>query len=103
MFPTSSRIDQLQLTLQGDLLLFLPELVLCIGIVSLLLCRLVKAFDRSHLGLFAAAVFGFALLPAVYQFAEASGSTEFFTGMLVADPFSAFVRVLLLAAALLTA
>ena len=102
MFPTSSRIGELQQNLEGDLLQFLPELVLCVGIVLLLLCRLVKAFDRTHLGSVAAAMFGVALLPAVYQFLEPV-SVDFFAGMLVADPFSAGVRLLLLAAALFTA
>ena len=29
---------------------FLPELILCVGIVALLFCRLLKVFDRTHLG-----------------------------------------------------
>lgn len=101
MFPTSSRISELQQNLEGDLLQFLPELVLCVGIVLLLLCRLVKAFDRTHLGSVAATMLGVALLPAVYQFLEPV-SVDFFAGMLVSDPFSSGVRLLLLAAALFT-
>ena len=111
MFPTASRLDQLQSNLQGDLLLFLPELVICCGIVLLLVCRLVKAFDRSHLGAVAASAFAVSLLPAGYQFVEAAGwlgpitlaPVDYFAGMLVADPFSGAVRVLILAAALVTA
>lgn len=110
MFPLSSRMQTMQDDLQGNLLLFLPELVLCGGIVLLLLVRLLRSFDRSHLGTLAATMLSVALIPAGYQFADMAGwikgyelqSTEFFTGMLVADPFGGAVRVLLLAAALLT-
>ena len=103
MFPTPGRIDQLQSSLQSDLFLFLPELVLCFGIVLLLLCRLVKAFDRTHLGTVAAAIVGAALLTAGYLFFEGDlAPVEFFAGMLASDPFSGFVRILLLAASLLT-
>jgi NADH-quinone oxidoreductase subunit N len=111
MFPTSAQIDQLRSGLQGDLLFFLPELVVCCGIVFLLVCRLVKSFDRSNLGVLSAAVVGLALLAVVYQFVDASGwleertsfSVEYFAGMLVSDPFAGFVRGLVLSAALLTA
>ena len=103
MVPTPGRIDQLQSSLQSDLFLFLPELVLCFGIVLLLLCRLVKAFDRTHLGTVAAAIVGAALLTAGYLFFEGDlAPVEFFAGMLASDPFSGFVRILLLAASLLT-
>ncbi|MDB5310023.1 MAG: nuoN 2 [Gemmataceae bacterium] len=103
---TPSNIDALQTALGSDLLLFLPELVVAGGVVFLLLCRLVKALDRSHLGGVAVAVLGVALLVAVVGVREAAGSaavsTPYFAGMLISDPFSAFVRTLLLAAALLT-
>ena len=99
MFPTPGQIEQLQSSLQSNLQLFLPELVLCFGIVLLLLCRLVKAFDRTHLGTVAAAIVGVALLTAGYLFLEGDlAPVEFFAGMLASDPFSGFVRILLLAA-----
>ena len=103
MFPTPGQIEQLQSSLQSNLQLFLPELVLCFGIVLLLLFRLVKAFDRTHLGTVAAAIVGVALLTAGYLFLEGDlAPVEFFAGMLASDPFSGFVRILLLAASLLT-
>jgi NADH-quinone oxidoreductase subunit N len=111
MFPTASQLRSLQAGLGNDLLLFLPELVVCGGVVLLLLCRLVKFFDRAHLGAVAVATLGVALFPAAYQLADLAGwpgdaaapAGSFFAGMLVSDTFAAFVRVLLLAAALLTA
>ena len=42
--------------LGNDLLVFLPELVVCVGIVALLLVRLVPLFDRVHLGGLAVAI-----------------------------------------------
>jgi NADH-quinone oxidoreductase subunit N len=110
MFPTSSHIDFLQSNLQGSLLNFLPELVVCGGIVLFLLLRLLKAFDRTHLGTLAAAILGVAMLPAAYSFVENAGwldkdalaPTSYFSGMLVNDTFAGFVRILLLASAFLT-
>ena len=105
---TAARVESLRDALGGDLLLFLPELVVCGGIVALLLCRLVPALDRVHLGPVALAVLGGALAAAVAP--ELPGltagarqvSTPFFGGMLVDDAFGLFVRVTLLAAALVT-
>jgi len=110
MFPTSSRLELLQSNLQGDLLLFLPELVVSSGIVLLLVCRLFKALDRAHLGTLAASILGVALLPATYQFLEVAGwlgniplqPIEYFSGMLVSDAFGGAVRLLLIASAFLT-
>jgi NADH-quinone oxidoreductase subunit N len=110
MFPTASQLRALQSALGNDLLLFLPELVVCGGIVLLLLCRLVKFFDRAHLGAVAIATLIVALFPAVYQLADLAGwlgeaaapAGPFFGDMLISDTFATFVRVLLLAAALLT-
>lgn len=105
MFPTAHAIDELQTLLTGDLFRFLPELLVCGGIVALLLARLVSVLDRIHLGglatgaivaALAAAVLTYPSRPAVF------GQGTFFAGMLVADPFAGFVRVLVLAAALVT-
>src|SRR5947208_3580277 len=52
---------------------FLPELVLCVGIVALLFCRLFKAFDRTHLGSFALLITCTALLASALQWLGASG------------------------------
>ena len=110
MFPTRAQITGLNGDLSRDLLLFLPELVVCGGIVVLLLCRLVKALDRTHLGGVAITTLVVGLFLSGYQFADAAGflgmgraaEGSFFGGMLVSDRFGLFVRALILAAALLT-
>ncbi|MBX9582210.1 MAG: NADH-quinone oxidoreductase subunit N [Gemmataceae bacterium] len=104
---TAARVESLRAALDTDLLLFLPELVVCGGVVLLLLCRLAPALDRVHLGPVALAVLlgALAAVAAPYtQGADAprSGSAPFFGGMLVADAFGDFVRVVLLAAAAVT-
>lgn len=109
MFPTTSQLRSLQSGLGTDLTLFLPELLVCGGVVFLLLCRLVKALDRAHLGAVAVCTLCAALFPAVYQLGDAVGwfdtpaapAGSFFGGMLVSDPFGVLVRALILAAALL--
>jgi NADH-quinone oxidoreductase subunit N len=98
---TRPNLDALQTALGGDLLQFLPELVVCGGIVALLLARLVRTLDRTHLGGVALGVLAAAALAAAWTYPEASASGRqgsLFTGMLVADPFAAFVRILVLAA-----
>jgi NADH-quinone oxidoreductase subunit N len=110
MFPNASQLSVLQSDLGSDLLLFLPELLVCGGIVLLLLCRLVKLLDRAHLGAVAVCTVCAALFPAGFRLAELAGWFEqattpagsFFGGMLASDTFGAAVRVLLLGAALLT-
>src|SRR5690349_23724406 len=103
MFPTLLRIESLQESLRSDLYQFIPELVVCAGIVALLLVRLVSLFDRVHLGGLAVAVLAVALFSAGYQFAtHRSGAGAYFGGMLIADPFASLVRCLVLFAALLT-
>jgi NADH-quinone oxidoreductase subunit N len=105
MFPTLPQIDALQAGLADDLKRFLPELVVCGGIVLLLFCRLAKALDRRHLGAVAVFVLGVALVDAVQLWQNPdvlrAGQT-LFTGMLAADPFAGFVRIVVLAAALVT-
>ncbi len=103
MFPTSIRIESLRSTIGGDLLQFLPELTLCVGIVALLLIRLVPLLDRLHLGSVAVVTLIASLVTAGNQLAtEPHGAGSIFTGMLVSDPFALLVRCLILAAALLT-
>ncbi len=103
MFPTLVRMQSLQDGLGGDLLQFIPELVVCAGIVALLLVRLVPLFDRAHLGSLAVAVLAVALFTAGYQVYEGAWSGPYFAGMLVSDSFAGLARCLILAAALLTA
>jgi NADH-quinone oxidoreductase subunit N len=102
MFPTAARVQSLTDSLGGDLLQFLPELVVCVGIIGLLLIRLVPFFDRVHLGSIAVGVFIVALAAAVYQVSVATWSGPFFAGMLTSDAFAGFARCLVLLAALLT-
>jgi NADH-quinone oxidoreductase subunit N len=103
MYPNARQIAALQAGLADDLLLFLPELVVCAGVVFLLVARLVKFLDRTHLGGLAVATLVVALFTAGYLFADVrSGGGTIFAGMLEVDPFAGLVRVLVLSAALLT-
>ncbi len=102
MFPTLTGIDKLRTALDNDLLMFLPELAVCAGVVALLLARLVPALDRVHLGGVAAAVLAGALLAAGYQVHDGQWAGSYFGNMLTSDAWGGFVRVVVLAAALLT-
>ncbi|HJZ59398.1 MAG TPA: NADH-quinone oxidoreductase subunit N [Gemmataceae bacterium] len=103
MYPTARQIGDLQDELGKDLYLFLPELVVCAGIVVLLLCRLVRVLDRAHLGGLAVAILAVALFAAGFQVTDTGKQdTPFFSGMLASDAFAGLVRTLILAAALFT-
>jgi len=102
MFPTAVKVDALQSAVGSDLLMFLPELVLCVGIVSLLLARLLPILDRAHLGGLALATVTVALFAAGAQVAGGEWSGPYFAGMLSSDAFAGLVRCFILAAALLT-
>jgi len=104
MYPNAPQVGALSAALTEDLTRFLPELVVAGGVVLLLLCRLVKAFDRVHLGGLSVGVLTIALLAAGFQFRDTDQiAGPFFSGMLASDPFAWLVRVLIVAAALLTA
>ncbi|MBI1918015.1 MAG: NADH-quinone oxidoreductase subunit N [Planctomycetes bacterium] len=107
-------IDTLQDSVPRDCGAFLPELVLCTGIVVLLLLRLFSAFDRWHLGWLALGFTGIALaaaydqwfggidwIPTPEQFRAEAGSADLFSRMLVYDYFTVFLRLFLLTFALL--
>jgi NADH-quinone oxidoreductase subunit N len=110
-------LGHLQENLTVDLLAFAPELIVCFGIVVLLFLRLLSTFSRVHLG-------GLALLFSLVAFVVsglqwyainriglaspiAAGSMwdvvlgvfetsrETFTGLLVYDPFTIFLRCFL--------
>jgi NADH-quinone oxidoreductase subunit N len=90
--------------LGGDLANFLPELVLCGGIVFLLLVRLVPRYDRLHLGWIALLVAGYVCYLSCDQWVmqtkdvvevETSASVTMFGGMLVFDSFSIFLKIFL--------
>ena len=102
MFPTLTAVEKLQSALASDLLVFMPELAVCIGIVTLLLSRLVPALDRAHLGGGAVVVLAVGLFAAAYQVYDAAWGKAYFAGMLTSDAWGGFVRVVVLAASLLT-
>ncbi len=99
----------LQLSLGLDAAAFMPELLLCGGIVVLLLMRLMPRYDRDNLGWIALAIAGFACYQACSLWFEMPSlvgrsaldpdtkSTVLFGGMLVADSFSVFIKIFLLA------
>jgi NADH-quinone oxidoreductase subunit N len=84
-----------------DSLLFLPEVLVCAGIVLLLLLRLLRAFDRTHLGLIALLVPLAALAASLCQWWGASGyappseQRSFFGHLLVYDTFTVYLRCFL--------
>jgi NADH-quinone oxidoreductase subunit N len=102
MFPTLTNVQRLQTALDNDLLVFLPELAVCVGIVALLLARLVPLFDRAHLGGVALVSCVVGLFAAVYQVCDGQWAGAYFAGMLMSDAWGGFVRVVVLASALLT-
>ncbi|MGI9457640.1 MAG: NADH-quinone oxidoreductase subunit N [Aeoliella sp.] len=87
-------------TLDVSLPLYWPEMVLCATIVILLLARLVKGFARVDPFLFAlvGAIAALALSAPVGGFAALGElqRTELFTGMLVYDGLTVFLRLVLL-------
>lgn len=102
MFPTLDGVHKLQTALGDDLLVFLPELALCAGVVALLLARLVPALDRVHLGGVAVVALAVALFAGGYQLHDDGYAGPYFAGMLTADAWGGCVRLIVLAAALLT-
>src|SRR5688572_6503799 len=95
-FPTVS----LQ-ALSSDLLLFLPELIVVCAIVVMLLMRLTRAFDRTHLGGVALTATLLALAVSGWQWYEES-KAEIFTGLVAVDDLTIYLRMVLLGATALT-
>jgi NADH-quinone oxidoreductase subunit N len=89
-----------------DCTAFMPELILCFGIVVLLLLRLFRALDRVHLGRIALVLSLAAFVAALAQWegwggmptpADYAGSrVDVFTGLLVFDNFTIYLRLFLL-------
>jgi NADH-quinone oxidoreductase subunit N len=107
-------IDKIQTLLSADVFLFVPELVLCGTIVLLLLMRLTRAFDRSHLGEISLILTLFALGLTVCQATGAFGlfqeqpeqdpqatTRTFFSSMLVYDYLTIYLRIFLFTCAAL--
>jgi NADH-quinone oxidoreductase subunit N len=104
--------EDLQADVLRDCAAFLPELILCGGIVLLLLLRMFSSFDRLHLGWVSLLLCGGALaatcaqwagccLASPEQFVSQSKSNDLFAGMLVYDYFTLSLRFFLLVFALL--
>jgi len=103
MFPTSALVNQLQGDLARDLLAFVPEVFLIAAIVCMLLVRLFSSLRRVHVGYLALAVSVAALVAAGGQwqsdpaFDPSHGAKmNLFTGLLVYDAFSIYLRIFLL-------
>jgi NADH-quinone oxidoreductase subunit N len=109
---TLPEIQDLQARLGIDAQAFLPELILCGTIVLLLLLRLLTRLDRVHLGPVALVLTLVALLVSWCQWNQAdlfglrwdprldvagkSDVLEIFSGLLVYDNFTIFLRLFLL-------
>src|SRR6516162_9862535 len=103
---TPEALQSLQADLGRDALAFLPELILCGTIVLLLLLRLFRAFNPLHLGWVALVLTFVALGAAWCQWHGWYGlrspdsfygqSQAIFTGLLVYDNFTVFLRMFLL-------
>src|SRR4051812_27129018 len=101
---TKQVLDSLQAGLSADLLAFLPELILCGTIVLLLVLRLFRHFDRQHLGWWALVLTFYALVVAFNQWLQnvnydprrTGQPLELFSGLLIYDNFSIFLKLFLL-------
>jgi NADH-quinone oxidoreductase subunit N len=101
-------LEDLHLHLSSDLLAFAPELVLASGIVLLLLVRLVPRLDRWHLASLTLGITLLALAASLCQWFGWFGraldprggqdqALPLFSGMLVYDNLTIFLRIFLLA------
>src|SRR6266700_1075188 len=87
-------LGNLQATLWDDVWAFMPELILCGGIVLLLLLRMFQGLDRLHLGSLALVVslaaFGFS-----FSQWQAQPNSPIFSDLLAFDTFTVFLRLFL--------
>jgi NADH-quinone oxidoreductase subunit N len=84
--------------IQTDLFGFAPELALCGGIIVLLFVRLFTRFDRYRLGWLALATTLIALATSATQWLseyDVVRATDLFSGMLVLDKLTIYVRLFL--------
>src|SRR5205085_5994525 len=79
-----------------DVLNFMPELILCATIVLLLLLRLFRRLDRAHLGVLSMLCTLAALAVSWHQWESIQQPTEMFSGLLVFDRFTIFLRLFLM-------
>ncbi|HEV3257953.1 MAG TPA: NADH-quinone oxidoreductase subunit N [Gemmataceae bacterium] len=108
MFLTPNALQSLQSGLLQDFQAFLPELVLCGSIVLLLLLRLFRVLDGVHLGSLCLCLTVLALFFAWNQWTGKYGlltpadyspgtkARDLFTGLLVYDNLTIFLRLFLL-------
>lgn len=105
-FLTTEAVQQLTQSLGQSLAAFAPEMVLAGGVVLLLLLRLFSAFNRVHLGYIGLGLAAVALWLSWTQWqsfmaADNTSQLSAFSGMLVWDGLTAFVRLFLMVALLL--
>jgi NADH-quinone oxidoreductase subunit N len=97
---------QLLNDLLDNLLMFLPELLLCAGIITFLILRLFKGLDLLHIGYVALAFTGAGLYAAWFTWdfatsADHPGGIPLFSNLLVLDGLTGFIRLFLLSFQLL--
>jgi NADH-quinone oxidoreductase subunit N len=100
---THAQLSDLLNSASSDMLGFLPELVLCGAIVLMLLWRLFAQDERWQMGFVALVLTLYALVVSWYQWQGGSAydprqgqvSLDLFSGMLVLDNFTIFLRLFL--------
>jgi NADH-quinone oxidoreductase subunit N len=88
-------LDRQQTGLMTDLLNFAPELILSVAISLMLLLRLFDGLKRVHMGAIALAATVTALAASFYQWGASEPVPDTFTGMLVYDYLSVFMKMFL--------
>jgi NADH-quinone oxidoreductase subunit N len=113
MHLDTATLDSLQAAISRDVAAFAPEAALCGAIVLLLILRLFNVFNRLHLGWVALVASLAALSLALDQWhggyyglkspsdLVTAGNADLFTGLLVYDNLTVFIRIFLLAFAVL--
>jgi NADH-quinone oxidoreductase subunit N len=95
MFLTPDEFGSLQSDLGQSLVRFLPELILCTGIVLVLFLRLFNGLNRLHMGSIALVVTVLALAVSVEQWRGRDVEENLFSWMLVSDRFTIYLRLFL--------
>jgi NADH-quinone oxidoreductase subunit N len=93
--------EQLQLN-RMSLPLFIPELILILGIVFVIALGLVKKKGSRFFSLVALLVFSLSISVTIFSWRLYSVPVDIFNGMLRTDDFSAYLKIVIDAAALLT-
>ncbi len=93
MITLDTEVIRIQNTLAHDLLRFVPELLLCFGIILSLAIKLFSAFEKIHTVPIASAICILALGIAASDWL----GTDLFRGLIRMDQFANFFRILILA------